>query len=71
MAYVSYGLNKGTDQSPDVIFESAGTDDGGGANNVTICINNAVGLTKEDVVLILEAFQRLFEDGRINTMAGL
>lgn len=62
MAYISYGLDRGGPQmNPDDI--TLGTDDGGGANNVTLCINQAVSLTTEDVILIIAAFQRRLETG--------
>ena len=64
MAYVSLGLNRGADQSPDAI--AVGTDDGGAGNNVTVCINKAASLTREDVILILQAIERRLEDGRFD-----
>jgi hypothetical protein len=62
MAYVSYGLNRNIDQmNPFTI--TIGTDDGGNGNNVTLCMDLAVALTTEDVILILNAFIRRLEDG--------
>lgn len=63
MAFVSYGLNRGADQSPDQI--AIGSDDGGAGNDVTLAFDLTKSLTTEDVVLILEAFKRRLLDGRL------
>lgn len=64
MAYVSYGLNRnGPLMTPTEI--NIGTDDGGNANNVTLCMDLTKALTTEDVILILDAFKRRLEDGRL------
>ena len=62
MAYISYGLDKGEEAATYPIEITIGTDDGGAANDVTLCFNQAVNLTTKDVILILEAFARRLED---------
>ncbi len=62
MAFVSYGLNRGADQSPDAI--TVGTDNGGGGNDVTLCYDKTKALTHNDIIEITKAFIRRLEDGR-------
>lgn len=70
MAYVSLGLNRGAfEMQPDEI--TVGTDDGGAANNVTVCINKAASLTRLDVVKILESIIRRLEDNRFNDIVNV
>ena len=69
MAFVSFGLNRGADDQPDKI--ALGTDDGGAGNDITLCINQAAGLTRQEVVLACEAMIRKLEDGRYAGIAGV
>jgi hypothetical protein len=70
MAYVSYGLNRGFYESePDKI--SIGTDDGGAGNHVTLAMDKTKGLTRLDVIKILEAFVRRLEDERFNDIVNV
>jgi hypothetical protein len=69
MAYVSFGLDRGADQSPDRI--TIGTDDGGAGNNVTVAVNKGVGFTHEEVILVLQAIIRRLEDGRNTDLANV
>ncbi len=61
MASVSYGLNRGADQSPDKITVGtlAVT-----TNDVELRWDATKHLTREDIILIVQAFQRRLEDGR-------
>lgn len=69
MAYVSFGLNRGADNQPDKV--ALGTDDGGAGNNITLCMDQAAGLTRMDVIQALRAFERKVEDGRYAGIAGV
>ena len=62
MAYISYGLDDGSEAANAPIQIAIGTDDGGAGNNVTLCINQAAGLRTQDVILIVQAFIRRLED---------
>lgn len=61
MASVSYGLNRGADQSPDKI--TVGTL-AVSTNDVEVRIDKTKNLNHQDVILILQAFIRRLEDGR-------
>jgi hypothetical protein len=64
MASVSFGLNRGTvDQGPDNITVGtlAVT-----TNDVELRWDNTKGLQREEIILILTAFMRRFEDDRFN-----
>lgn len=63
MASFSYSLFFGADQSPDKIATGTAAP---GAGNVELRITTtAVGCTSEQVILILQAFIRRLEDGRL------
>lgn len=63
MASVSYSLNFGADQSPDEIAVGANAP---GAGNVELRITStATGADAQEIILILQAFQRRLEDGRL------
>jgi hypothetical protein len=63
MASYSYSLSFGADQSPDKI--TLGTS-APGAGNVELRVNAAAtGASNEQVILILQAFIRRLEDGRL------
>lgn len=62
MASVSYGLNRGTDQSPDAITIGSVAASG---NDVVLSIDKTKSLNTEDVILICQAFIRRLEDGRL------
>ena len=66
MASVSYGLNRGADQSPDQV--NVGTL-AVSTYDVELRIDQTKNLTREDVILILQAFERRLEDGRNTDMA--
>lgn len=68
MASVSYGLNRGADQSPDAI--NVGTQ-AVSTYDVELRIDQTKSLTREDVILILQAFQRRLEDGRNTDIASI
>lgn len=59
MASVSYGLNRGADQSPNEITVGtlAVT-----TNNVELRWDATVGLERQDIILICQAFIRRLED---------
>lgn len=62
MSSVSYSLNRGADQSPDKI--AVGTN-APGAGDVELRVDVTTHTpTREDVILILQAFIRRLEDGR-------
>jgi hypothetical protein len=65
MASVSLGLNKGADQSPDKI--TIGTVAASG-NDVVLSIDLTKTLRNVEVILILEAFIRRLEDGRLDLL---
>lgn len=68
MASVSLGLNRGADQSPDKI--TVGTVAASG-NDVVLSIDKTKSLTNEDVILIVKAFERFLEDGRLNKLPNV
>lgn len=68
MASVSLGLNRGADQSPDEI--TVGTVAASG-NDVVLSIDKTKSLTNEDVILIVKAFERFLEDGRLNKLPNV
>lgn len=61
MAGISFGLNRGADQSPDKIVTGTLTVS---SNDVELRWDTTKSLTREDIILILQAFERLLEDGR-------
>jgi hypothetical protein len=68
MASVSFGLNRGADQSPDQI--TVGTVAASG-NDVVVSIDQTKNLTRLEVVLILQAIERYLEDGRNASIPGV
>ena len=63
MASFSYSLSFGADQSPDEIAVGTAVP---GAGNVELRVNAAAtGASVEQVILILQAFTRRLEDGRL------
>ena len=62
MAATSYSLSYGADQSPDEIAVGTSVP---GAGDVEVRINLDANTTAEQVILILEAFIRRLEDGRL------
>lgn len=65
MASVSLGLNKGADQSPDKITIGAVAASG---NDVVVSIDLTKTLRNIDAILILQAFIRRLEDGRLDLL---
>lgn len=62
MTSLSYSLSRGADQSPDKI--TVGTS-APGTGDVELRVDLTTHTpTREDVILILQAFQRRLEDGR-------
>ena len=68
MASVSYGLNRGADQSPDKI--NVGTL-AISTYDVELRIDKTKSLNHQDVILILQAFIRRLEDGRNTDLASV
>ncbi len=62
MASVSYGLNRGTSQLPDLITVGSVAASG---NDVVLSMDLTKSLTTNDVVEIVKAFIRRLEDGRL------
>lgn len=65
---LSYGLNRGANQSPDKIV--VGTQ-ATSTYDVELRINTSKALTHQDIILILEAFARRLEDGRNTDLANI
>lgn len=65
MASVSFGLNRGADQSPDQV--TVGTL-AVSTNDVEVRIDQTKGLQREEIVLILQAIERTILDGRVATL---
>lgn len=63
MTAKSYSLNFGADQSPDEI--ATGTNAPGTGNVELRITTSATGCSAEQVILILQAFIRRLEDGRL------
>lgn len=68
MASVSFGLNRGADQSPDQI--TVGTVAASG-NDVVVSIDQTKNITREEAFLILEAISRYILDGRNASLPGV
>lgn len=68
MASVSYGLNRGADQSVDQI--TVGTVAASG-NDVVLSIDKTKSLNHNDVIEIVKAFIRRLEDGRNTDLADI
>lgn len=63
MASVSFGLNRGADQSPDAITVGTLAIT---TNNVELRWDNTKSLTKREIIEIMKAFERRLEDERFN-----
>ena len=68
MAGVSYGLDRGADQSPDKITVGTLTVT---TNDVELRWDTTKHLTREDIFLILEAFGRRLNSGRNTDVANV
>ena len=68
MASVSYGLNRGADQSPDEIHVGTLAIT---TYDVELRWDATKYLTREDIILILDAFARRLEDGRNTDVANV
>lgn len=68
MASVSFGLNRGADSQPDkiVVGTLAVT-----TNDVEVRIDNTKGLTRQEIVEILERIQGEVLDGRQNVLLNI
>lgn len=68
MASVSYGLNRGEDQQPDTIH--VGTQ-AVSTYAVELRIDKTKGLTRTEIALILEAFQRRLMDSNRTDLVNI
>lgn len=67
MASEYFGYNRGTDLSPDAVTTGTST----GSTDVEVRVDLTKSLTKLDVLLILEAIERVIEDQRTATIANI
>lgn len=68
MASVSLGLNRGAEDQPDKITVGVLAVS---TNDVELRIDQTKNLTRLEVILILQAFQRELEDGRFASVSGV
>jgi hypothetical protein len=68
MTQLYFGLNRGANQQPEAIVFTSGSS---GGTDVELRVDNTKGLTREDVFLILEAFDRYFQDTSKTTLNSI
>lgn len=68
MTQLYFGLNRGADQDPDKIVFTSGAS---GGTDVEVRVDDSKGLTRGDIFLILEAFDRYFCDTSRTTINNI